>query len=137
MAKAAKSTSAPASNNAASVVSDFVDDLPAATRRGAGGFTASADVSAISSLSAPEAKDGGGFRYARRWYPVGDAPAEITGDAERAQWQKDEARKMTNRFSGIVRRIAKKNPELAFTVRTVEHNGALGVGVYRVNKDAA
>lgn len=140
MAKAAtntKSNTTAASAPVSGFVSDFVDDLPAATGRGGRGFAASSDVTAIKGLAAPQAKDGGGFRYARLWYAVPEAPAAITSADERAKWQKDEARKMTNRFSGIARRISKKDANYAFTIRSVEHEGKPGVGVYRVNPTPA
>lgn len=131
MAKAANSTAKTAETPAATGTDfEFVDDLPEASRRG-GAVQPSADVAKISALPEPR-ENNGKMQYARIWYAVGDAPSEITDDAQRKQWASDQAKKMTNRLSGITRRISKKDAGKKFTVRAVENNGKAGVAVYRI-----
>jgi hypothetical protein len=64
-------------------------------------------------------------------------PNTITDPAEKAKALRDEARKISNRISGISRRLTKADPTLAFALRTKEENGNVGVRVYRVAPAAA
>ncbi len=133
MAKAANQTK-PATDTASGDY-EFVDDLPAQSKRG-GAAQPSEDVAKLENMPEPREVNGK-TQYARVWYPVGTAPAELTEAAAREQWTKDTARKMTNRLSGITRRITKKDASKAYTVRTVENNGQPGVAVYRMAKATA
>jgi hypothetical protein len=74
-----------------------------------------------------------GDKVASFFVPVGTPPDTITDEGEKAKWRTEDARKTTNRISGLTRRMSKKDPSLAFALRTREEKGVLGVRVYRVN----
>lgn len=124
MAKAATKS---AETTAPAAETDFVWlDAPAETARRVGA-SESPEVAAIRALPAP--KDG---KFGAKVYPIPQPAATITDAAEREKAIKEEGRKMTNRFSGIVRRLAKKDAALAYTIRTSVLNDVPVVIVYRV-----
>ncbi len=129
MAKAAIKNEAPAETNATAGDFDWADELPAATRKV--GAETSPEVATLSSLPAPA-----NGKFARKWFAVEGVPATITDEAEKAKATKEALRKMTNRFSGIVRRLQKKDATKAYVIRTIENNGVAGVAVYRVEPAA-
>lgn len=65
-----------------------------------------------------------------------DVPATITDPAEREKAAKDEARKISNRVSGIARRLSEEKDasgkQYAFAIRSRQEDGKIGVRVYRV-----
>ena len=63
-----------------------------------------------------------------------EVPEAIKDATERGKVFKEKARSVSNRLSGAVRRFAKKNPEYAFGLRTVEDDVlGYGVRVWRVS----
>lgn len=63
--------------------------------------------------------------------------SNITDPDEQAKYKSAEARKITNRISGIARRLKKADASMVFAMRTREEDGKLGVRVYRVAPDVA
>jgi len=59
-------------------------------------------------------------------------PDTITDPAERDKALKDEARKASNRLSGIARRVAKADASLNFALRTKVQDDKMGIVVYRI-----
>jgi len=59
-------------------------------------------------------------------------PDSITDPAERDKALKDEARKASNRLSGIARRVAKADASLNFALRTKVQDDKMGIVVYRI-----
>jgi hypothetical protein len=55
-------------------------------------------------------------------------PATITNETEKAKAFKDEARRISNRIGGAIKRFRKSNPLANFATRTV-NDDTLGVGV--------
>lgn len=69
--------------------------------------------------------------------PADPAPSTITDPGEQSKAVKENARKLSNKLSGMARRITKQDedtgakPVRKYALRTLTHNGALGVMVYR------
>jgi hypothetical protein len=63
-------------------------------------------------------------------------PASITTPDERGKAAKDEARKISNRVSGLARRLQKADASKAYTLRVRTENGKLGVRVYCIKPEA-
>lgn len=63
-----------------------------------------------------------------------NVPATLKGE-EKTKAANEEVRKISNRVSGIARRLAKQDAQMRFTLRSREENGQLGVRVYRVSAD--
>lgn len=134
MAKAATSSNKVATPAASDNYGDFewADDLPVTSRGGGGGAAASDTMKAIQSLPAPRTQDGK-QQFARKWFELTDTvPANITDPKERDQKTKENLRKLTNKLSGITRRLTKRDASAQYTLRSVEQNGKPGVAVYRI-----
>jgi hypothetical protein len=59
-------------------------------------------------------------------------PDSITDPAERDKALKEEARKTSNRLSGIARRVAGADPSANFALRTKTEGDKMGIVVYRI-----
>lgn len=101
-------------------------EAPPATVRKVG-MESSPFAGVMKSMQAP-GPDG---RVAQFFVPV-EASASISDAGEQAKYKSGEARKITNRISGIARRLKKADANMVFAMRTREENGVLGVRVYRV-----
>lgn len=130
MAKAAKP--APVATATASV-SPFKIEVgapPPAIERKVG-QPSSPFTAAMKSLPAPS-----GDQVAQFFVPIDPIAATVTDPTEKAQAEKDAARKLSNRISGISRRVSEEidgtGTQYAFALRTKIENGVMGVRVYRV-----
>lgn len=138
MAKSPASTAAAAAPAAAAAapVSAFAapvirfGDAPAAIERKVGGDK-SPYAALMEQLPLPDKG-----RYAQFFVPSEQPAATITDAGERAKQAKENARKLSNKLSGLTRRVTKKNKDFVFALRTKEENGVLGVVVYRVEAPA-
>lgn len=110
-----------------------VGSAPPAITRGAfgrEGATVNPYTVTMKGMPVPE-----GGVYAQGWI-VADVPATITDPAERLKAGKEEARKLSNRISGIARRLSDEKDAdgnyYTYAIRTREENGVWGVRVYRI-----
>lgn len=113
----AKGKDAPAPATAGGFVLETGIDIPARTRFGGEGTETSypfADMTAGQSFLMPVS-----------------VPETIKDEKEKAKAFKEEARKLSNRISGAIRRFKKNNPGANFAVRTVDN----GVRVWRTEAE--
>jgi len=75
-------------------------------------------------------------KIAQFFVPV-SVPDTITDPTEREKALKEEARKTSNRLSGIARRIAKGDDSVNFALRTKKEGDEIGIRVYRIAPVAA
>ena len=122
MAKKAADTNAAA----APAFTVEVGSPPPAIQRMVGGAS-SPYTPVMKSMPAPQ-----GDKVAQ-FFVKAEVPTTITDATEREKAAKDEARKISNRISGIARRLTKDDASLNFALRTQKDaQGNLGVRVYRV-----
>lgn len=125
----AKNTTPAATAGAFAVESGV--ELPAITR--AVGKTTSPYTESMNALKLPEPYDP---KKLNSFFIPASAADNITDANEKAKALKEDARKISNRVSGIARRLTKgKTDELAFAVRTTEKDGHPGVRVFRVKPE--
>jgi hypothetical protein len=132
MAKAA-SAAAAAISTAPPLTSAFpisFGEGPAPITRKIGGEK-SPYTSVMQSMPLPQ-----GDKVASFFIAAGMAPTELP-DGEKTKWTADQVRKITNRVSGLARRLKKKDGAYNFAVRSREEGGASGIRVYRIAAETA
>lgn len=125
MAKGPKPAPSPATPAPVSGFAITFGEAPPATVRKVG-QESSPFAAVMKNMAAPTAQG-----VAQFFIPV-EANASITDAGEQSKYKSGEARKITNRVSGIARRLKKADANMVFAMRTREENGVLGVRVYRV-----
>lgn len=121
----APAAAAPAVAAAASPFTVTFGSAPAPTTRKVG-IESSPYSGVMKSMPAPA-----GGSVAQFFIPA-EATAGLTDAGEKQKSAAENARKITNRISGIARRLKKSDASMNFAMRTVTENGQLGVRVYRV-----
>lgn len=106
--------------------------LPAITRGAPAGREPSAYATAMKALKPVDDPT----KYQSFFIPADDVPATITDENERKKWLTDQTRKISNRVSGIARRMQKADANVAFAIRTMTNSaGKTGVRVFRVKAE--
>lgn len=72
-----------------------------------------------------------GDKIAQFFVPV-TVEGQFANEDEKAKAVKDEARKVSNRISGIARRLKSEDETMEFALRTKTENGVVGIRVYRI-----
>lgn len=99
---------------------------PPVQRLGAGGDT-SPYTQAMKDMPLPNAGE-----PIPQFFVPADVPESIKDAKEREKAAKESARKISNRISGIARRLNKQDAKFNFALRTRTENGVVGVRVYRM-----
>lgn len=115
------------------VIETFTGPLPEVTR--GGGLTAGPYSEAMRALKAPTGK--GANQKFQAFFVAAKANPELTNPEEIEKDIREKARKLSNSFAGIARRIQKGDASYKFAFRTVrqidgDETSPLGVRVYRI-----
>lgn len=117
---------------------EFVHSVPETTRVG-GGKGGSIFTDIMRDMPAPaksgKAKDAP-MNIASFFIPA-TVPDTITEAKEREKEAKADVRRISNRMSGVARRITKQEPTRRYAMRTVKENDVWGLRVYRLEDGEA